>query len=302
MFNLKGWGWIVLATTTIATATSETQCPGKVAGVPYHLVNRYEMVVEVSINHGGPYRFLLDTGTQTTMIDPAIATSLQLPRYGVANVAGAGVSSPALFSQLALVEVGRQKITDLKVLVYDLSSLQVPGLTIQGVLGEDFLEHFDMLIDNVHKLLCIDTSGAIRPNIRGPHTALVTSSEIGDEAALSRPIIVEARLSDVARVVRLMLDSGANGAVLYNTSGYLATRQIGHLRGTGVDGRGLMFSVLPPQDVKIGSLTLPSVPFFSLARTQKDAGAKGFDGVLPLGLFRRVFIDHTDHYAVLEPR
>ena len=37
-------------------------------------------------------------------------------------------------------------------------------------------------------------------------------------------------------------------------------------------------------------------------QNQKDARAKGFDGVLTLGLFRRVFISYADHYAVLEPR
>jgi len=57
-----------------------------------------------------------------------------------------------------------------------------------------------------------------------------------------------------------------------------------------------------PQHVKIGSLELSRVPFFSLAGIQKDARVKGFDGVLPTGLFRRVFIDHADHFAVLEPR
>lgn len=300
MFNLKGLGCIVFATTTIGTATAETQCPGKVAGVPYRLVNQFEMVVKVSINHGGPYGFLLDTGTQTTMIDPALAASLQLSRYGNARVASAGMSASAYSSQLPLVEVGPQKVTDLEVLVYDLSNFQSRGLIIQGVLGEDFLEHFDMLIDNVHKLLCLDSSGAIRKDIRGPHTELVASSEVGDD--LSKLMVVEARLSDASRAVRLMLDSGTNGAVLYNTSGYLAPPPAGHLRGTGMDGKGLMFSALPPQDVKIGSLRLASVSFFSLARTQQDARAKGFDGVLPLSLFRRVFIDHADHYAVLEPR
>ncbi len=41
--------------------------------------------------------------------------------------------------------------------MYDLQNLH-PGLNIQGILGEDFLEHFDMLIDNVHSLLCLDDS------------------------------------------------------------------------------------------------------------------------------------------------
>ena len=61
-------------------------------------------------------------------------------------------------------------------------------------------------------------------------------------------------MSDATRPVRLMLDSGTNGAILYNTPEYLAPPQRGHLQGAGVDGRQRMFSALPPQDVKIGSL------------------------------------------------
>ena len=106
------------------------------------------------------------------------------------------------------------------------------------------------------------------------------------------------------RPVRLQLDSGTNVPILYNTSQYMAL-QFSHnvpLPGSGLDGAQRILSALPPQDVEIGSLELPGVPFFSLAGIQKDARAKGFDGVLTTGLFRRVFIDHADHFAVLEPR
>jgi len=42
--------------------------------------------------------------------------------------------------------------------------------------------------------------------------------------------------------------------------------------------------------------------FVSLPGTQKDPRAKGFDGILMMGLFRRVFIDHADHFAILDPK
>ena len=174
---------------------------------------------------------------------------------------------------------------------------------IRGILGEDFLEHFDMMIDNVHGLVCLDDSAALkRADVRGPHAELMTPSEREGGLVVPNLIIVEARLSDATRPVRLMLDSGANGAILFNTLEYLAPSRIGDLQGTGVDGKQLIFSALPPQKLKIGSLELSGVPFFTLAGTQKDARAKGFDGVLMLGLFRRVFIAHADHFAVLEPR
>ena len=169
------------------------------------------------------------------------------------------------------------------------------------ILGQDFLEHFDMLIDNAHNLLCLDNSGALRANVRGPRTALVTPPEVADDSQRSNLIIVEARLSDATRPVRLMLDSGANGAVLYNTAEYLEPPRRGSIHGTSVDGRQRMFSVLPLQDLKIGSVKLTGVPFFSLSGNEKDARNKGFDGILSLGLFRRVFIAPADAYAVLEP-
>jgi hypothetical protein len=74
------------------------------------------------------------------------------------------------------------------------------------------------------------------------------------------------------------------------------------LRETGVDGAQQTLWRLPPQNVKIGSLKLPRVPFYALAGIQKDASEKGFDGVLAMGLFRRIFVGHSDHFAVLEPK
>lgn len=116
--------------------------------------------------------------------------------------------------------------------------------------------------------------------------------------------IVAVRLSNAMRPVRLLLDSAAQTPILYNISQYKMLR-VSHdvsLRGRGVDGGQQILSPLPPQDIKIGSLELPRVPFFGLAGIQKDASEKGFDGILATALFRRVFVDHADRFAVLESR
>ncbi len=199
-------------------------------------------------------------------------------------------------AQLDLLEAGSHAVSNPRVFVYDLQNLHV-----QGILGEDFLEHFDMLIDNSHGLLCLDETAAMRAGVKGPHIPLIAQAEPEQGSALPDLPIISVRLSDATRPVRLLLDSGANGAILYNTPEYLAPSRIGHLQGTSVDGKQRMFSVLPPQDVRIGPVELSGVTFVSLPGTQKDPRAKGFDGILTLGLFRRVFIDHADHYAVLEP-
>jgi len=304
MTNFRSFASLVLAATIVPALPAETHCPGNVASLPFHFVNRHLIVLAVSINHTGPYNFQLDTGTQITMIDPSLATGLHLETQGAAIVAGAGSRQSASTAKLDLLEAGSRSVANQRVVVYDLQNLQSADLHIQGILGEDFLEHFDMLIDNAHNLLCLDDTGAMRAGVKGTHIPLVDPVEAANGAVLPDLLIIAAHLTDGTRPVRLVLDSGANAPVLYNTSQYMALEltQTVVLRGNGVDGAQRIFSALPPQDVKIGPLELSGVPFFRLAGSQKDPMAKGFDGVLTMGLFRRVFIDHTEHFAVLELR
>jgi hypothetical protein len=257
--------------------------------------------VAVSVNHSGPYDFLLDTGTQVTMVDPSLAAELRLGTHGEVQVASAGFSASATFTDLDLLAAGSHGVTNQKVLVYDLQNLQAPGLHIQGVLGEDFLEQFDMLIDNSHSQLCLDDSAAMRAEVKGRHIELLVPAQTGNGVPLPKSLIVSVRLTDGMRPVRLKLDSGANIPFLYNTSEYMA---LGAFRGAslqgGANGAQRTFTTLPPQNVKIGSLELARVLFVTLTGTQKDRRTSDFDGLLTMGLFRRIFVDHADHYVVLE--
>jgi hypothetical protein len=285
----------------VPAPAAETHCPGNVASVPSRFVSGHQIVLAVSINHTGPYSFLLDSGTQITMIDSSLAAQLHLANQGAAVVAGLGPHQSASFAQLDLVEAGSRSVANQNVLVYTLQNLHPNGQLIQGILGEDFLHHFDMLIDNAHRLLCLDNSAAMRAEVKGPHIPLVATGQ-PDGVALPGLLIVAVRLSDGMRPVRLLLDSGTETPKLYNISQYMVL-QVSHdvpLRGRGVDGAQQILSPLPPQNVKIGSLELARVLFFALAGIQKDASEKGFDGVLATGLFGRVFVDHADHFAVLE--
>lgn len=168
--------------------------------------------------------------------------------------------------------------------------------------GEDFLEQFDMLIDNAHSLLCLDDSAAMRADVKGLHIALLTTTQTSDGEPLPKSLIVSARLSDGMRPVRLKLDSGTNIPFLYNTSEYMA---LGAFRGAalrgGANGAQRTFTALPPQNLKIGSVEMQKVSFITLVGARKDSRTSGFDGLLTMGLFKRVFISHSDHFAVLDP-
>ncbi len=186
--------------------------------------------------------------------------------------------------------------------MYNLKNLRSLDLQVRGILGEDFLQHFDMLIDNAHRQLCLDDTGAMRANVKGPHITLAALSETDDVPPNS--LIVVARLSGATRPIRLKIDSGANAPFLYKPAQYMVVGAFrgASLNGSGADGGRRSFVTLPSQDVRIGHLQLSNLSFFTLADVEKMASPSDFDGLLNTGLFRRVFICHAEHYAVLEAR
>jgi len=220
MANFKWFASFLLAATMATALQAETRCPGNVASVPLRLVNGYQMIVAVSVNHSVPYDFLLDTGTQFSMIDPTLATELHAKAQRSIPVAGTGFQSSASTAQLDYLAIGSHSVANLEAVVYNLQNLRSHDPNVRGILGEDFLQHFDMLIDNAHRQLCLDDSGAMRANVKGSHIALAVSSEIDDVPPNS--LIVAVRLSGAKRPIRLKIDSGANAAFLYNAAQYMA--------------------------------------------------------------------------------
>jgi len=291
----------VLAATSTVTLVAESHCPGNVESLPYRLLNRHQIVVPVNIDNSGPYNFLLDTGTQITMIEPALAAELHLATSGEASVRSAGASGSASLAPIDLLTAGSHSVTDLKVLVFDLGIQQAKSLDVRGILGEDFLEKFDLLIDNEHSMVCLDDSGRMRPEVKGRHVELL-SPVAETPGGLPKPPVILAKLSDGMRPVLLELDSGADVSLLFSSS----LLDLGAFRGVALQGNGASvqmrsFRILPAQDIKIGSVQVQKAPFITFSEAQKSSHTSDFDGLLSLGLFRRVFISHAEKFTVLEP-
>jgi len=305
MSTFKWFASFVLAATIVPALPAEPHCPGNVASVPLHLTNSHQMIVAVLVNHSGPYNFLLDTGTQMTMVDPALAAELHLNTQGSAGVAGVGFLASAPFAQLDLLEAGSHAVANQKVVVFDFQNPHAIDLPFRGVLGEDFLSQFDTLIDNEHNLLCLDDSSAMVADVKGPHIALLAPARAANGMPALMSLIIVARLSDGERPVRLKLDSGTNVSFLFNTYRYMPLELLGRtsLLGGGLDGAQRPVSTMPLQDLQIGSLEIPRVSFFTYADSPEGLSrTSAYDGLLTLGIFRRVFICHTHHFAVFEPR
>ncbi len=302
MTSLKGLAWIFLPAALVPSLWAETHCPGNVASVPLRLVNSYQMIVAVTINHSGPYDFLLDTGAQFTMLDPSLAAELHLGTKGSVPVAGTGFQTTSSVVQLDRLEVGPYAVAKLAALEFNVQSIRPYNPSVRGILGEDFLLQFDMLIDNAHRVLCLDSSTVLRAEVKGSRIALQTASQA--DRVPPNSLIFAVRLSDGTRAIRLKLDSGANAPVLYDAARFkpIELFMAGSLRGTGANGLQIAYITLPPQDVKIGRLQLTNIPFFAPARAEDISKPSDFDGLLPLRLFQRVFICHAEQFAILEAR
>lgn len=289
--------FVLAATTT--TALAESRCPGNVESLPYQLLNRHQVVVAVSLNHSGPYNFLLDTGTQMTMIDPALARELHLAPSGSAGIRSGGVNSTATMAQVEAVEAGSHRVEGLKVLVFNLGIPQGQTRNLRGVLGEDFLGRFDVMIDNAHSMVCLDETGRMSAEVKGRHVELLGPAQID---GLAGPPVIAVKLSDGMRPVRLELDSGADVSFLYDTPSYMAVGAFRgvSLQGTGASGTVRALTALPPQTATIGSVAIERVPFITFQGGQNAVHSSDFDGLISIGLLKRVFISHVQRFAVLE--
>src|ERR1700733_8801785 len=304
MSLIKCLASISLAVIALPTLHSQPRCPGNIASLPFHLVQRSRIIVSIVINHTGPYPFLLDTGTRFTVVDPLLAAELHLKFQGLAEVVGPVFSTYASFADLDLLEAGSHSVVNHPVAVQDLQPLQAADLHFRGIIGGDFLGHFDVLMDYAHSTLCLDDAKRMQAAVKGEHIALMTPPQTPDEVPLTTLLIIPVRLSGFgARRLLLTLDSGANAPFLFNHVVDLAPglRQIRQRDGYGGDGVKREFLMLPPQSMQIGSLHIQQVFFAVPVESGENALTSKEDGLLTTLLFRRVFISYADRFVVFDP-
>ena len=302
--KISRWLAFFILSSAIAPAfPAETHCPGNVAGVSLRHINGYQMLVKVSANQSAPSDFLLDTGTQVTILDQSLAKNLNLRTQGLATLQGIGFQNSTPIAHVDELAVGASTVSDLRVLVSNLASMKSSGLQIKGILGEDFLRRFDMLIDNMRSLLCLDGTGLMRAGMTGHRISLLPTPNTANGDASANSLIMSVRLLGGTQVVRLALDSGSDAPFLYAPSEILgggATE--GHLRlGRGANGELQWLATLPPQEIKIGGDNRSEVSFLTMRNGPKDSRVAAYDGLLPTGLFKSTFVSRSGEFAVLDP-
>ncbi|MFO1255678.1 MAG: aspartyl protease family protein [Sphingomonadaceae bacterium] len=157
------------------------------------------MTVPVRIGANGPYRFLIDTGAQNTVLSTALAGKLALKAQGKANLIGvAGVSK---VDTVMLEEIGLGQRSFYSVLA---PLLPEQAIGAEGILGLDSLQGQRVQIDFRAGTMAVDDARALGGN-RG-YEIVVTARRKSGQLIMTDATIEGVRVS-------VVIDTGAEYSI-----------------------------------------------------------------------------------------
>ncbi len=276
-------------------------CPANVEAFQYHSLSRSHIGVAVKLNGSGPYEFMLDTGAQITVIEPKLAEDLKLQATGTLNVVTVASHIEVPVVSAMRVEVGTVSLQNVRMAVEDLGPIQSEYHGLRGILGNNFLSRFDLLIDNSHRTLCFDDSHRMQSSLRGERVPVLPETSSNPESVSSQPILVSVHLPDDGKKGSVLrLDSGSNVPLLYEDHG---ARRSARVQGSTIGKQAeFVYAYTPERNVRIGAEKEIQIAFATPVGKAHLYSKAGEDGVLPTTLFKRVFISATDRVLIFDPR
>jgi predicted aspartyl protease len=244
------------------------------------------LTVEVGVNGRGPYRFLVDSGADTSVVGLRIARDLELP-----------LGTPAILnSTTARHLVDRVRVDELTLGPSVVRNLQLPALREvdvggEGLIGIDALIHQRLMMDFEKRLIKVEDA---RVPVRSEPGEIVITAK----RKRGQLILTQVRMAGFP--LDAVIDTGSEVSI-----GNSALRQqlLGNRRGkswmvpaTGVTGVTVNMQMTVIRELQIGPMTLYDVPIafadvppfklFGLA--EEPALLLGTD---VLEVFRRVSLD-----------
>jgi predicted aspartyl protease len=189
--------------------------------VPFDFEKR-QILLEVHAGSRGPYRFLLDTGTNPSVIDRTTAQALAIP-LGEPSASGEGAGTGSMQVQrcvLPELRVGPITSIGLEAAAADLSRLSAElGRRIDGVLGYGFLKERVFTIDYSGRTLTFHPArGVDRETLhrRGRGRQVLSFEFSGEEKTPT----ARALAIDGSSAQWVTLDTGSSGflAIHYDTA------------------------------------------------------------------------------------
>ncbi len=255
--------------------------------------NADRMTVPVQIGTNGPYSFLIDTGSQKTVLSNELALQLALApieKRRIVGVAGIDMADTAVLDEL---DLGRRSFYGLTVLLF-----QSHDIGADGIVGIDGLQDQRVLLDFAHNRMAIGDAKTLGGN--SGYEIVVTARRRSGQL-----IMTNADIDGVHTDV--VIDTGSDTSI-----GNRALQQA--LGQRGVLGQAVLTSVTGQQAIaamgyasklEVGNVTISNVV---IAYT----GAPAFDalkltsrpalmlGMRELRLFKRVAIDFSTRKVMFD--
>jgi predicted aspartyl protease len=247
------------------------------------------MTVPVQIAGAGPYRFVIDTGAERTVISRELAGMLKLaagPPMNVTAMSGRSVVDSVVIPSLtvsSVPEIGR-------ILAPALWGQHLGG---QGLLGIDTLRDHKVLIDFDKETMAISPSERVSKRPRASRDEIVVRAR----SLMGQLIVTDAEYE--GRPIRVVIDTGSPVSVGNLAMQRLVARTTGRLQAmemTSATGGKVSTRYALVDKVRIGSVTFAGLPIAfadvpPFKRFGLDRRPAMLLGMNALKFFRQVAID-----------
>lgn len=256
--------------------------------IQFTLVRNYLIVVSVTINGTGPYEFLLDTGTNTTLLHTEFAAQLGLrpmDRVELITVAG---SQAVPRAKLPSLRLGDKVENDLEVLFSDLRGVRSVLPKVRGVLGQNFLAEFNYLVDYPNRRI----SFVNEAEARWCGVQLPFALHEGKMLVTVEPgwrLLLDSAIAEL-----LVFDTAARRGQLDLEPNSLHTMQL----KSGLGSQGVWQGNL--RTFRLGEILLRNLPVTLLNQNPAEVG-RVENGLLPMSAFQSIYVNHRQNHVLLNP-
>lgn len=244
-----------------------------------------EMVVQVTIDGHGPFRFLVDTGSSHSAVTESLAARVGATPVARATMMTATGAIECLIVRLPTLAIGDAVIGDLLPTVLPAASASMLGDQLDGVIGQDFLTAHNFTIDYRRQHI-----------VWGDGGAPAKAERLRLRSLNDRPLVELPQQS--GETIVLVPDSGSTHLVVFSPQRFRLRSVTDD--GTRVDtlgGSGRVRSVVVAS-LAVGRRTLREVSGGLVSGA--TFGPERGDGLLPLHLFDRVYFNNSEGYMSVE--
>lgn len=266
--------------------------------VPFEYAEN-EVVIKVKIN-GKEYRFLVDSGASSTVIDKKVALAVGGGDSSTFNITAGGQSIPLNYLTTPAITIGDVTVNDISSLVTDMNAIGV-GLSTKpaGILGANVLKRFLVTFNYPERTLIL----ADPKNVKlAPEAVAIPTAPAFGSTALVVPATLNGKKS-----LNFLVDTGAafNNLPPALAKDFYSGPLLRVGKVAGMDGKPINMCSLQLDTMQLGSLKIRRPVFGTVSDGGAPAGLVNASsmGILgnPLWSQFKVTLDYRNERLILEP-